>query len=404
MDDKEFKSEDKFDYVKETIVDKGELKKRKAKVAILTCLAIVITLAFIFVGLKTIDSYSINNDTEGPGPTGVIGSSIEMIMNSEVDESRLETLKEVWESANRYMVTVTAAGNGTEELGVFVNNEEAGVTSGIITKIDQSIFILTDLQTVEDASEISVTFMNGMSVRADVLKTDHNSGIAILSIPVREVDNSTLDHISEAELETSEEMEIGDSIVIVGNPNDGCQYMKCSVLTSTTGFKIATDGIYRVLSTDSGASDKENGFIMNLDGKVVGIVFPALMQDTEALNAVMILDLVPVISKLSEGKDMPYLGINGQEINDEVLGLAEEEMPYGIYVKDVEIASPAYVAGIVSGDIIVKLQNKPIRTLADYKKVLESKEAGEEMSVTLKRKGREGYYEYSYTVKLVPRI
>ena len=106
---------------------------------------------------------------------------------------------------------------------------------------------------------------------------------------------------------------------------------------------------------------------------------------------------------MSLGENIPHIGITGQEITDEIIELVQEDMPYGIYVKSVDINSPAYYQGIVSGDIIVELNGKKTKSLNDYSEILRSKNVGDEISITINRKGRNGYYEYKYTLILGSR-
>lgn len=403
--------EEEFSYVKETIVDKAKVKRKRARIIIISIFVIIIILIFIFVWIKYCRPIFFDNSQSNQLPNGD-SNPIEIMVDEDMEQNQMNIddyksiysyLKAAGDSASKYMVTVKVISKDNDWLYSYTKKE--GITSGIITGIDDHIYILTDYETVNQANKLMVEFVNGISVEANILKVDENSGVTILKLPTDTIDEKTKSLISEASYGKSDKMEPGDPIIIVGNPYGNSHYMTFGALTSTTSYEGKTDSLYQLLVTDVVVSGKANGFIINLDGNVIGMISPSFSPEgmQNILSGVGISELKPIISKLSSGKSMPYLGINGQEINKEIIALAQEEMPYGIYVKGVEIGSPAYNLGIVSGDIIVKLDGKEVFTLDDYSKILNNKNLGEKIDITLNRNTREGYYEYNFSAVLESR-
>jgi S1-C subfamily serine protease len=94
----------------------------------------------------------------------------------------------------------------------------------------------------------------------------------------------------------------------------------------------------------------------------------------------------------------PYIGIYGQDVTDEVINTIDSQMPLGIYISKVKKDSPAYNSGIVNGDVVVSINNSDIRNFLDYNRALSGCKVGDEVSVVVMRKGKEGYKRIEYKI------
>lgn len=75
-------------------------------------------------------------------------------------------------------------------------------------------------------------------------------------------------------------------------------------------------------------------------------------------------------------------------------------IPAGLYVSAVEVGSPAYSAGIQTGDIITRIDAKTIENMSDFMDKLNAADSGDIMTVTVKRKSRDSYKEIVFRVTL----
>lgn len=399
----DYHEENKYDYVKETIIDGRQRKKQKFKDFLLVFMALIILSSSVMFALfrfypnREPDSMNI--------PTGQTGEPLKIIIEGGQEEpaesEQYEKLKATGENAGRFIVTVRAVRN--EEDWVENYMEGDGVTTGIIIDIEKTIHFLTDYDTIRDSEKIMVKFQNGDSALAEITGYDENSGIAILAVRLSELQDETKLAVAEAPLK--EAGGPGEPVIILGNPSGENQYMTFAHLTSTDGILITTDDMYRVLMTDAAALSRENGFIIDSAGWVIGIITPrAKLQNPGGIQAgIAMEDLLELMDWITEKKEMASLGIKGQEITDEILELAEDEMPYGIFVKSIEASSAAYAAGIAGGDIITKMDGARISTFSGFEQILAAKVPGDQIEVTIKRKVREGYEEYTYPVTLKKR-
>ena len=104
------------------------------------------------------------------------------------------------------------------------------------------------------------------------------------------------------------------------------------------------------------------------------------------------------IETVINAQPIVYFGIQGQSVTAELL--ERYGIPEGIYVSAVEVGSPAYSVGIQTGDVIVKIAKKTMKSVPDMMEVLAVQTPGESVTVTVKRKGRDSYKEIVFSVVL----
>ena len=109
-------------------------------------------------------------------------------------------------------------------------------------------------------------------------------------------------------------------------------------------------------------------------------------------------DLRKLVEKMSNQTPVPYLGITGLDITHKVH--TEQNVPLGAYVKEVAKDSPAMLAGIQQGDVIVKIGNQPVQNFNEYIIMLMQTEAGKTVDITLMRQSQEGYKEMTLNITL----
>lgn len=98
---------------------------------------------------------------------------------------------------------------------------------------------------------------------------------------------------------------------------------------------------------------------------MVGIITMAYNSDnTNFITAYAINDVRNLMQNLVNKKRMPYLGIKGQTVTDEIA--ATNKIPKGIYISAVETNSPAYKSGIQSGDVITQINGTGINNMESF--------------------------------------
>lgn len=307
----------------------------------------------------------------------------------------------VGNEAERFVAEITGVSGETDlsEAG----QEETGVSGVIVADNGPEYLIFASSQAARSAEEFQAEFVDGKSYRAEMKQRDENLGFAVYSVQKAELSESTKGRILVAELGSSGTVSQGDTIIALGSPFGYGGAMGFGVVASPNNTKQNADGEYRLLCTDISGAENGTGVLVNINGEVVGMIDQSISGE-ESANLVIgygISDLKSVIERLSNGKAVPYLGITGVTVTEELA--SEQGLPKGVYVQEVQADSPAMEAGIQSGDVIVEMGKDKISTLSAYHSLLMKQEAGNTVKLKGRRKGAGDYVEVDYTVTVGSR-
>lgn len=297
------------------------------------------------------------------------------------------------------MVTVMGV---TSNIDWFNNVQESeGRTFGvIIANNGRELLILTDYGAIRDAESLTLTFHNNTQTKAEIKQYDENTNLAVLSVNLIQLSSEMIkDEIKIATLGSSNVANlIGMPVVALGNPMGSHGSVSYGIITSANDQASMADANYKLLTTDIYGSQNASGVLFNLQGQVVGVITDNY-NSTDMKNiitAYAITDLKKVIEKMSNGSPVASLGITGVDVSKEAHD--ELSVPYGAYVKEVKMDSPAMLAGIQQGDVVVGIEEWKIKSFGDYATVILQLEAGQSVKVTVMRQTQDEYKEMSFDI------
>ena len=298
-------------------------------------------------------------------------------------------LAKLAETASRSVVTVTGVSSDVDWFNDIYENESSA-SGVIIANNGKSILILVSTSALKDADHIVVTFCNQAQGEAELVQKDSTTGLAILSVALLSIDEDTMDVISIAKLGSSNSDKLlGMPVIALGSPA-GLNNSVCYGVVTSLGTVIdQPDSAYKMITTDIYTSSNATGILINLRGMVVGII-DNINTGTDMQNrltAYGISELKKNIEKMSNNQELPYLGIHGADIPEnmaETLGTQE-----GVYIKEIEIDSPAMTAGIQSGDVLIQVEDTPVATYSDLLNVLYNAQPEDVIKITVLRQERE---------------
>ena len=306
-------------------------------------------------------------------------------------------LYKIGNEGNRSIVTVTGIKEGVD---IFDSPYEAtGQASGlIIGNSSKELLILTEYQVIEDVKSIQVTFINNDTLNASLKKYDGNTGIAVLGVPVEKISDATMNHIETAVLGNSLNLRQGKMVVALGSPLGTNYSILTGNITSVTNTITTEDRNYTVFTTNIVANAKGNGVLINTDGEVIGLFLKSsnIQKEQNTLTAVSISELKDIIELLSNGLNVPYIGIKGSTVTDAIS--KEYEMPNGVYIKEAVVDSPAMTAGLQTGDVITSVGKEEVLSMKDYQRILMKTKKGDEVKITASRQTAEGYKKFTCVV------
>ncbi|MGN1175387.1 MAG: S1C family serine protease [Roseburia sp.] len=419
------RKEDEFAFIKEKIKDKPLNKRRLLKFAVIMVpFAVAFGLIACFVmtlvqphmqnllypkeesavmiprdALET-ETEIVETETESEKETETTVPVYNITEKQELEVTDYQQLQNkiyaIGKEANKSIVTVTGLSSGTDWL--HASYESTAKASGIIIANNgQELLILTEKKVIADAQDIHVTFVDGTLAKASLRQYDGNTGIAVLSVALSEVAETTLATVKTAVLGNSYMVKAGNVVLAIGSPLGTNFSIAAGDITATTNSISTLDATYHVLNTDIVGNSSASGVLINLNGEVVGFIMQSFgrEENQNTLTAVSVSELKGVIEKISNNQQIPYLGVNLNTVTQEM----EEafDLPKGVYVKSVEMDSPAMSAGLQSGDIIIAMQGTEITEVSDYTEKLMSLMPGDSINITIKRQGTDGYTKITCT-------
>ena len=297
------------------------------------------------------------------------------------------------------VVSITSTIQSSNYYG-FGTQESEGAGSGfIVAKTKDNLMIATNNHVVSDATSLTVGFVDDTTAKATVVGTDSSADLAVISVKIKDIKDSTASKIKVATLGSSDDLKVGEEVVAIGNALGYGQSVTTGVVSAKNREVSLTDVTMNLLQTDAAINPgNSGGVLINMDGQVVGIN-NAKLEDTSVEGmgyAIPITTAKTILTDLMNAnsvstKDAAFLGVVGRDINESyssALGI-----PSGIYVSQVVSGSPAEKAGISAGDVITKFEGNNVSTMSGLKEKLALKKANTKVKITFKRANQSGTYE-----------
>lgn len=318
--------------------------------------------------------------------------------NEEDYRALYSSLSEYVGELSRSIVTVTGAVSNVDWFNESYESE--GAASGFIFYDNgKELLILVDRTNIAKADTLSATFYDGTEVTATVKQYDSNTNLAVVAVDLSSVEDSLRQTLLIAPLGTSSTKNLpGTPVVALGSPMGIPGSVCYGMITASDSLLYMADANYNLLYTDIFGSQSSSGVIFDLQGRVLGIITngKAASDMHNMVGAYGISELKRIISKMGNGTEPGYLGIIGTDVTAE----ANEELgvPYGAYIREIYMDSPAMLAGIQRGDVIVEINGEEISRFSDYTNMLLEQRVGATLSVKVMRQVQNEYREMSFDV------
>ena len=313
-------------------------------------------------------------------------------------EKMYQQLMQIGNQVSKSLVDISAVKTDTDWFDEALTSHKS-VAGLIIGDNGMELLILTEHEKVKDG-DLKVRFYDHTEAAGTLKKYDSNTGLAVISVNLSDVDSSTREVISYAELGSSKSLRSGQPVIVVGNPTGSNGSLLFGNLTSVTQTAELYDSSYNILTTDILKSSNGSGVVADWSGKIVGL----LQEKTEVegqdntIQAYGISDVKDLIEHLSNNQDIVYMGIVGADVTTSIS--EQENIPIGVYVSEVSLDSPAIIAGIQPGDIITEINGQAIVNLKDIVATLLKCSSGQTVDVRYKRADASGYQDLQASVTL----
>ena len=249
----------------------------------------------------------------------------------------------------------------------YAQNETASGSGIIIGENDTELLIVTNNHVVDGSDELYVQFIDGSSVEAQVKGTDSAVDLAVIAVKLSDVEADTKDAICVAKMGDSDNLQIGEPAIAIGNALGYGQSVTTGVISALNrSLEVSETGTSNALIQTDAAINEGNsgGALVNVNGEVIGINSSKLVGDSvEGIGyAIPISDVGDLIenlmnretkTKVAEDK-RGLIGITGISVSDAFS--QQIEMPAGVYVTEIAKGGGAEKAGMSVDDFVKEMK------------------------------------------------
>jgi len=276
-------------------------------------------------------------------------------------------------------IRTTVGDNGSNGSGVVIDGAGYIVTNNHV--------ISMAAQDTSGRASIQVTFADGTRVPSEIVGRDPKTDLAVLRVDVK--------NLTVAELGRSEDVQVGESVLAIGSPLGLSKTVTSGIVSALhrpvklAGEGSDTNAVIDAVQTDASINPgNSGGALVNMAGQVIGINSAIRSETGGSVGlgfAVPVDTMTEVAQTLIREGEMhhPLLGVSArtQTVANEVMS--------GAAVADVVPGSPADRAGIVEGDVIVRVADREVTGPDELIVAVQSREIGETVTVRLIREGRQ---------------
>ena len=345
------------------------------------------------------------------GACGVGGVlMVQHIQAQQVEEVPEENVSHVLQGIRENsVIEIVQVGTGTQmtpaEVYAANVNSTVGITTSVTTNfwgyqstsaasgsgfiISDDGYILTNFHVIEDSDSISVSMYNGDSYEADLIGYDESNDIAVLKIEA--------EGLAPVILGDSDNLNVGDSVVAIGNPLGELTFTLTSGAISAKDREVtfSNNMSMNLLQTDCAInSGNSGGALFNLYGEVIGVTnakYSTSSSSSASIDnigfAIPINSIMNIVESIIEKGyiSKPYIGISVLDVSAETQAYG---IPAGAAIQAVSEDGPAAQAGLQKGDVITAVDGKTM-TSKELVSYIGEASVGQEMVFSIYRQGEE---------------
>ena len=303
---------------------------------------------------------------------------------NKIDTSKIMTAAEVYALNVNSTVGITTSITNTNYWGYTTTSAAAG--SGFVYSNDG--YIVTNYHVVEDSDSITVSLYNGTTLKAEMIGYDESNDVAVLKVNAKD--------LTPVILGDSDNLNVGDSVVAIGNPLGELTFSLTAGTVSALDREVTFSGgiTMNLIQTDCAInSGNSGGALFNLYGEVIGVTNAKYSGNSSSgatidnIGFAIPMNHVRTIvdSIIQNGYAVtPYIGVSVIDVSEEAIGYGN---PQGASIQGVVEDGPAAQAGLQTSDIVTHINGTAITGASDLKKFVTSSKPGDVLELTVYRKG-----------------
>ena len=270
-----------------------------------------------------------------------------------------------------------------------LNKQELKIASGSGVIISPDGFIVTNNHVIEDADELEVVTNDNKTFKAKVVGTDPSTDLAVLKIDAQNLPYLVFDN--------SDDINIGDWVLAVGNPFNLSSTVTAGIVSAKArNINILKErtAIESFIQTDAAVNPgNSGGALVNLSGSLIGIN-SAIASPTGSFTGYSFAIPSNIVSKVT--KDLiqygvvqrAFLGVQLAELNTETAQKLGIERTQGVFIVNVMPNGAANDANLLPNDVIVKVNDKEIKSQSELLEQLSQFKPGDHINLEILRNNK----------------
>ena len=263
---------------------------------------------------------------------------------------------------------------------------QSGLGSGVIVSADG--YILTNYHVVEAADEIEVAINDGRKLKARIVGADPESDLAVLKVNAK-------DALPTITFAATDSLRVGDVVLAIGNPFGVGQTVTSGIVSALGRSHLGINTFENFIQTDAAINPgNSGGALIDANGLLVGINTAIYSQSGGSMGigfaipvslARSVMEQIIKTGAVTRG----WIGVEVQEISPEIAESFGLKSTQGAIIAGVMRGSPADKAGIKPGDVLLAVENKPVKDAQVMLDLIASLTPGQTARFKVRREGKE---------------
>jgi len=279
------------------------------------------------------------------------------------------------------------------------NEPQFGLGSGVI--VSPNGFVLTNNHVIDGADEIEVVLNDNRQARAKVIGTDPDSDLAVLKIE--------LDRLPVIVLGNSDNLQVGDAVLAIGNPFGVGQTVTSGIVSALGRNQLGINTFENFIQTDAAINPgNSGGALVDTSGNLLGINTAIYSRSGGNMGigfaipvstAKQVLESIVKEGQVTRG----WIGVEPSELSPELAETFGIKADRGVIITGVLQNGPAAQAGIRPGDVITHVAGKPVRDVSELLAQVAALKPGTPAKLSLQRQNKPAEIEVVPGVRPKPR-